>query len=371
MLEISKKIDTYLGTWLSYFFSIFVSKKTKDIQMSEVNTILTIKLIALGDLMLVLPQLKLIKEMFPDKKLILLTTKRVKAVVERQPFIDQVIYMEVRPLAIIRTIFLLRQLHIDLSIDFEHYYRLTALMCFFANIRYRIGFSIPGQGRDRLFTFSVPYDKIHHELLVFNSLLAPLKIIKLPELVGLPFTPEEKSKVDTLLKREKVEQYLLIQPGTSGIALGRRWSNDRWVELIKKITQAFPAIRIIIVGGPIEQEIVKEWKNAGNDFLNWTGMFNLAEFYYLVTKARVFIGLDTGTTHIAASARVNIVVLYGLNNPAKWGPYGEKNISIISHADPVEYSYNYLGKISKLTESKGMLATSAEEVFEQVKKFLV
>jgi ADP-heptose:LPS heptosyltransferase len=370
MMEASKKIDTYLGTWLCYICSLFVSKKKTPLVIENVHTILAIKLIALGDLMLVMPQLKLIKDTYPDKKLILLTTTRVKAVVERQPFIDQIIYLDVKPLSIIKTITYLKTLKIDLSIDFEHYYRITALICFFANIKQRIGFLIPGQGRDRLFTFSVPYDRIHHELLVFNTLLSPLHIAKKPELVGLPYTREEQNKVDKALQEASIDSFILIQPGTSGIAIGRRWHNDRWVTLISKLNQAYPQIKIMVVGGPIEQEIVKNWQKETSVFLDWTTKFNLAEFYYLVTKAKVFIGLDTGTTHIAASAQAKIVALYGLNNPDKWGPYGQENVAVISHADPAEYSYNYLGKISKLTESKGMQSIQMDDVFKRVVNFL-
>ena len=41
----------------------------------------------------------------------------------------------------------------------------------------------------------------------------------------------------------------------------------------------------------------------------------------LIERARLFLGPDSGLTHVAAALGVPTVALYGPTNPVKWGPW--------------------------------------------------
>jgi heptosyltransferase III len=41
----------------------------------------------------------------------------------------------------------------------------------------------------------------------------------------------------------------------------------------------------------------------------------------VIQKARLFIGVDTGITHLAAATHVPTVALFGASDPVKWTPW--------------------------------------------------
>jgi heptosyltransferase III len=57
-----------------------------------------------------------------------------------------------------------------------------------------------------------------------------------------------------------------------------------------------------------------------NDSINVAGKMNLSGVAYLLSKASVYVGLDTAVTHMAAATKIPTVALYGPTNPVKWGP---------------------------------------------------
>jgi heptosyltransferase I len=52
------------------------------------------------------------------------------------------------------------------------------------------------------------------------------------------------------------------------------------------------------------------------------------EFIELVHRARLFVGGDTGPTHLAAAVGTPIVAIYGPTNPARNGPFAADDITI-------------------------------------------
>jgi heptosyltransferase-3 len=55
--------------------------------------------------------------------------------------------------------------------------------------------------------------------------------------------------------------------------------------------------------------------------LNFAGQLNFAQMAYLLTKATVYVGPDTVTTHLSAAMGTPTVALFGPSNPVKWGPW--------------------------------------------------
>jgi len=55
--------------------------------------------------------------------------------------------------------------------------------------------------------------------------------------------------------------------------------------------------------------------------INLAGQLTLAQSACAIAGARVYVGPDTLTTHMAAAIGVPTVALYGPSNPVKWGPW--------------------------------------------------
>lgn len=61
---------------------------------------------------------------------------------------------------------------------------------------------------------------------------------------------------------------------------------------------------------------------------------NLAELAAWMAAARLYVGNDSGITHLAAAAGVAVIAIFGPSSPDTWAPRG-KNVTVL-HADPLE-----------------------------------
>ncbi len=60
-------------------------------------------------------------------------------------------------------------------------------------------------------------------------------------------------------------------------------------------------------------------------------LWNLARW---LAGARLYIGNDSGVTHLAAAVRTPVLALFGPTDPARWGPRGER-VRILEHMEDV------------------------------------
>ena len=61
--------------------------------------------------------------------------------------------------------------------------------------------------------------------------------------------------------------------------------------------------------------------------INLAGRFTLNQTAYLISRARLYTGPDTVTTHMAAALGVPTIALFGPSDPQKWGPWPKGHVS--------------------------------------------
>jgi heptosyltransferase-3 len=59
---------------------------------------------------------------------------------------------------------------------------------------------------------------------------------------------------------------------------------------------------------------------------------NLSELSLALNECRLFVGHDTGVTHLAAAVGTPTVALFGATDPAVWAPLGE-HVRVVRSAD--------------------------------------
>lgn len=100
------------------------------------------------------------------------------------------------------------------------------------------------------------------------------------------------------------------------------WPQDRFIEIGRRLL-AQRCYEPIVIGGPAEQEIGEKMISAWGDGVNAAGQFDVEGSAALLHECAFLIGLDTGTTHLAASVGIPCVALYGQKNPpGQWVPLG-------------------------------------------------
>jgi ADP-heptose:LPS heptosyltransferase len=111
------------------------------------------------------------------------------------------------------------------------------------------------------------------------------------------------------------KQLAVIHPG-SGSAV-KNWPIDRFATLARLLTDR--SFGVVWVLGPAETGIVPE--NASGTILCNASLSTLVD---VCSSSTLYVGNDSGISHLAAATGVSSVVLFGPSDPAVWQPRGPK-----------------------------------------------
>lgn len=151
----------------------------------------------------------------------------------------------------------------------------------------------------------------------------------LPPLLQLPPVEIEAAKAWLAERRQYPERPLIaICPGAKQPA--NFWPLERFMEVGQRLVED-DKVELIIVGGPKEnslgQRLVQCWRSG----INTAGFSSVIGSAALLSLCSFMLGLDTGTTHLAAAVGTRCVALYGCReHPGQWDPLGDKHIVLRS-----------------------------------------
>ena len=143
-------------------------------------------------------------------------------------------------------------------------------------------------------------------------------------------TPAELSLAQPFFKAHEVEPWreriVVVHPGSGSEA--KRWPMTSVAALVEALA-AERRVRLVIVVGYAEQAMAAAFLarlRAATPLVaeNWPLMPTAA----LIAQAAVFIGNDSGLTHLAAALARPTVAIFGPTDPEIWGPRGE-HVSIV------------------------------------------
>ena len=129
------------------------------------------------------------------------------------------------------------------------------------------------------------------------------------------------------------EPLAALHPGAGSLA--KRWPSARFVALARELAVQ-ERRKVLIIEGPAEpglaRQIAQELPVPGVIRVEMVALDLLAA---IVETCSVFVGNDSGLAHLAAALQVPSVVLFGPTLPQHWAPIGP-NVAVLRHADQCE-----------------------------------
>ena len=121
---------------------------------------------------------------------------------------------------------------------------------------------------------------------------------------------------------------VVIHPGGGAGSLFedplKRWPSERFVLLINHLARQHQA-RILLVGSQHDHALAAAIDGMTSvPCANWAGRVTLGELGALGEIANLYVGNDTGPTHIAAAVGCPTLAIFGPSNPALSAPYSPK-----------------------------------------------
>lgn len=275
---------------------------------------------------------------FPDAVIDYLVEPGAAAVVRHNPHLSAVIEVG-RPrglrrlgydLALARS---LRAARYDLALDFHGGPR-SAWLTRATGAPIRIGYAIPG--RRWAYTTQVPWhphlEPPRHSVLNQWELLMPLGIDPpdpATDPVEMVVGPEAAAAAAARLAGAGVDPASpLVVIHVSASNPFRRWPRSAFARVAAGLAVGDPTRRIMITAGPSEGDAADavaaeaaRLAGAHAAAIVRCGEPTLEELEVIVSRARLFIGGDSGPLHVAATTGVPIVALFGPTLPARSMPW--------------------------------------------------
>lgn len=275
---------------------------------------------ALGDLIVTLPTLGLLRKRWPDAHIEILGHPRLSEIALQRYYLNGVRSVDRGPLSAFFTpSAVLDPGWMDYIGDFDlvlsYFYDPDEL--FIANLR-RCN---PGQ----ILTYSprVPESFGQPAARHFAGIVEPLGLELAEDAASdLYPSPEDVAAARAFLTGLKPGTRLVaIHPGSGGET--KNWPPESWAELGRLITRAAPDVTLLLIEGEADadpvQFLVEAWKELPHLRARWLPLPILAA---LLRETVLFLGHDSGVTHLAAASRrdLPIIALFGPTDPAVWAP---------------------------------------------------
>lgn len=283
---------------------------------------------SIGDVILTLPVVYILKQNFPDCKIIFLGNNYTEPVIALNDKIDEFISFNNISENIDRASAALKSLDADTII---HVFPVSfiAKAAFKAKIPYRIGTT------NRLYhwlycnklSFLSRKNSAFHEAQLNIKLLNVFKIntaFSLEEISNF-YSVKADNRENTLFKSliDKTKFNLILHPKSKGSA--REWGLNNFSQLVDLL----PAdkYKIFITGTEKEGELIRNSNLFDiSKITDLTGKFSLSEFINFIAAADGLIAASTGPLHIAAMLGKICIGLYPPirpMHPGRWQPVGK------------------------------------------------
>ena len=129
--------------------------------------------------------------------------------------------------------------------------------------------------------------------------------------------------------------------------LGKTWPIERFTRVAMRLLDPDGPLkggRLMVLGGPEDKKLARGLQDVvmRRQFIDLTQEGDLLTSYACLKKARLFIGNDSGTMHLAAAAGCPTLGLFGPSDERRYAPWGDntrvvrgpRDFDQISAADP-------------------------------------
>jgi ADP-heptose:LPS heptosyltransferase len=143
--------------------------------------------------------------------------------------------------------------------------------------------------------------------------------VLLDQLVAAGLARSDAARVPLLQVSRAPSNLLVIQPGSGGRS--KRWPPERFSDVARR-----SGMEVICVLGPAELDPPDSSLRVAPRVVEAPSLEDLVS---LLATARVYLGNDSGVTHLAAALATPVLAVFGPTDPARWGPRGRGPIEVM------------------------------------------
>lgn len=295
---------------------------------------------------------------------------------------------------VVRLLVRTRRLGIDCVVDLEFYSRASAILAFLSGARVRVGlhrFTAEAPYRGDLMTIRVAHNPYLHVSEAYNQLVDVIgdpSVSEVPsgklepsrlawEPLRFAATPDERAVVRAAIEALRgaplAGPLVLLNPNAGDLVPLRRWPEERFVVMGRRLLAAHPDLSIAVTGAPAERDAAERIAAAIGPpprVISLAGRTTLRELIVVYELADVLVTNDSGPGHFASLTDIANVVLFGPETPLVFGPRGGRPRTLWARlaCSPCVNVLNH--RFSPCTNNRCMQALSVDQVADVVEAAL-
>lgn len=295
--------------------------------MLNLQSLIILKPCCFGDVMFTTPLLGVLRRAYPDARIDFAVGSHARAAIEANPIIDNRIdsgkvgqgrHSLLDLFKLIRT---LRATHYD-AIFVPDRSQLLSLIALLSGIKIRVGL------RGKFYTHRVESNVLKHEAELYLDLARAIDLDTHGAAVTYTPPAADQKTVLSLLSDNKIldKPFVLIHVG-GGKNPGMIMSTKRWLPA-NFARLAMQLVReggkpVALIGGVGDEPILDTVTGLINIPIINFGARTWGEIGALAARCELYIGNDTGATHMAVGAGARVLMIMGPSDPKRYAPYGD------------------------------------------------
>jgi heptosyltransferase-2 len=281
-----------------------------------VKRILVIRGGAIGDFILTLPAIRLLREAFPSAHLEILGYKHILALAEMSGYADATRSIEYGPLA---------------SFFSGDGTLAPELVEYFASFQQVVSYLFDP---DQIFAANLKCAGVRNFLAGPGKMIgqehAAWQLARPLETLAL-YLQDPAARIVPNEMREVDLGLLAIHPGSGSEA--KNWPLERFVSLAGSFLRQGKERKLLLIGGEADEDRLTELeKSLPNERVRMAKDLSLPALANRLQNCGRFIGHDSGISHLAAAVGTPSLLLFGPTDPAIWAPPNPQ-VRILRSAD--------------------------------------
>ncbi len=304
----------------------------------------------IGNALMATPLLAELRRLYPDARIDFVTTPAAAALLAQDPHATRVIADEYertrRPVDFLGTVRALREPRYDacfLTIAAIDY--VNAVRPVLARIGTRVIHDYGLKSHNRftdLFNYRVPFDQTRHDVESDLDLLRALTRAEVkPQPLVLRLPDEACAAARDVLNEAghgEGERAVALCPGSTRRWSQKRWPNEHYLELARRLAANHDGLRIRIFCGPDEASDaawLRERLDPGTAHI-FEGL-PLPVYAAALSRCDAVVCGDSLPLHMCAALQVPVVALFGPTDPRRTGPWMCPSKVLVPDCDYIPY----------------------------------
>jgi ADP-heptose:LPS heptosyltransferase len=306
-------------------------------QIAKLRRIALVKPCCIGDVIFTTPLLLALRRGYPDAQIDWWLSNPLSAeAIQYHPALTQVIRIgaganpAAKPRGLLELALKLRRGGYDMLVVPDRSVKLS-LAALLTGIRTRVGLDSGGRGFGYTVRARIDPKQRRHEAEIYLDLARALDLSTDNCYVNVPPDENSRAAVAALMQDHNISTdrpLLLIHPG-GGVNPGMQMTSKRWplenvAVLAAKYLQDSNGL-VVLLGSEKDKHLTKTIVELlkSDQVVDFAGLLTLPQIGALAAlpQVQIYIGNDTGATHLAAAAGARVLAIFGPSDPVRYAPF--------------------------------------------------